>query len=190
MPAGRPGSVRPPAPRSSWMANLGRDDGQCRFVARYRPHGGAAGRVQPSCSLPRSRTPRAGLPWPGWPRNRRRCGVSRRCGAGGGGGEVFRAVAEEVGRLLPVEYAASAAMSRRCAEHGRSLGQGLDHIPVGTRGPWGERTSPRWSSRTGRPARIDSYAISLTRALRTASARWASAQRSGRRSSSTTASGV
>jgi GAF domain-containing protein len=77
--------------------------------------------------------------------------------------EVFGAVAEEVGRLLPVEYA---GLSRYEPDGALSMvarsGRALDHIP----------TRSRWTLGGNNVAR------------------WASAQRSGRRLSSTAVSGV
>jgi signal transduction histidine kinase len=73
--------------------------------------------------------------------------------------EVFAAVAEEVGRLLPVEYA---GLSRY--EPGGALsmvarsGTGLDHIPVGSQWALGGENIATVVFETGRPARIDSYA--------------------------------
>ncbi|MDX6684984.1 MAG: hypothetical protein QOF86_1112 [Baekduia sp.] len=73
--------------------------------------------------------------------------------------DVFAAVAEEVGRLLPVEYA---GLSRY--EPGGALsavagsGRALDHIPVGSRWTLGGRNVATVVFETGRPARIDSYA--------------------------------
>jgi signal transduction histidine kinase len=73
--------------------------------------------------------------------------------------EVFAAVAEEVGRLLPVEYA---GLSRYepdgVLSAVASSGRALDHIPVGSRWALGGRNVATVVFETGRPARIDSYA--------------------------------
>jgi GAF domain-containing protein len=73
--------------------------------------------------------------------------------------EVFAAVAEEVGRLLPVEYA---GLSRYEPDGALSMvarsGRGLDHIPVGSRWTLGGKNVATVVFETGRPARIDSYA--------------------------------
>jgi GAF domain-containing protein len=73
--------------------------------------------------------------------------------------EVFAAVAEEVGRLLPVEYA---GLSRYEPDGALSMvarsGRALDHIPVGSRWPLGGKNVATVVFETGRPARIDSYA--------------------------------
>jgi GAF domain-containing protein len=73
--------------------------------------------------------------------------------------DVFAAVAEEVGRLLPVEYA---GLSRYEPDGALSMvarsGRGLDHIPVGSRWTLGGKNVATVVFETGRPARIDSYA--------------------------------
>jgi GAF domain-containing protein len=73
--------------------------------------------------------------------------------------DVFAAVAEEVGRLLPVEYA---GLSRYEPDGALSMvarsGTGLDHIPVGSRWTLGGKNVATVVFETGRPARIDSYA--------------------------------
>jgi signal transduction histidine kinase len=73
--------------------------------------------------------------------------------------EVFAAVAEEVGRLLPVEYA---GLGRYGADGAliavAGSGRALDHIPVGSRWTLGGRNVATVVFETGRPARIDSYA--------------------------------
>ncbi|MCW2982449.1 MAG: histidine kinase [Conexibacter sp.] len=73
--------------------------------------------------------------------------------------EVFAGVAEEVGRLLPVEYA---GLSRYGPDGAliavAGSGRALDHIPVGSRWTLGGRNVATVVFETGRPARIDSYA--------------------------------
>ncbi|WP_324342759.1 GAF domain-containing protein, partial [Baekduia sp.] len=73
--------------------------------------------------------------------------------------DVFAAVAEEVGRLLPVEYA---GLSRYEPDGALSMvahsGKALDHIPVSSRWALGGKNVATAVFETGRPARIDSYA--------------------------------
>jgi signal transduction histidine kinase len=73
--------------------------------------------------------------------------------------EVFAAVTEEVGRLLPVDIA---GMARYEPDHTQTVvaswGKAVDHLPVGTRRPLGGRNLGTIVYETGRPARMDSYA--------------------------------
>ncbi|MCW3014007.1 MAG: domain S-box [Solirubrobacterales bacterium] len=72
---------------------------------------------------------------------------------------LFAAVVEEVGQLLPVEYA---GLSRYEPEGALSMvassGRALDHIPVGSRWTLGGKNVATMVFETGRPSRIDSYA--------------------------------
>jgi signal transduction histidine kinase len=80
--------------------------------------------------------------------------------------EVFRAVAEQVGQLLPVD---SATMCRY--ESNRTLtfvahwGRAVARFPVGTRRALGGHNLGTLVFETGRPARIDRYADSSSGAL-------------------------
>jgi signal transduction histidine kinase len=72
--------------------------------------------------------------------------------------EVFAAVTEEVGRLLPVDYA---GMGRYGLDGTlvvlASWGRATDFLPVGTSLPVGGKNLATIVSQTGRPARIDGY---------------------------------
>jgi signal transduction histidine kinase len=73
--------------------------------------------------------------------------------------EVFAAVTEEVGRLLPVEFAGMG----RCEPDGTltstaAWGTAVRHFPVGRRFALGGKNLASIVAETGRPARIDGYA--------------------------------
>ncbi|HEY6760402.1 MAG TPA: GAF domain-containing protein [Baekduia sp.] len=73
--------------------------------------------------------------------------------------EVFAALAEEVGRLLPVEYAGLGRYEPDGAVSAVAhSGRALDHIPVGSRLALGGKNLATVVFETGRPARIDDYA--------------------------------
>jgi GAF domain-containing protein len=74
--------------------------------------------------------------------------------------EVFAAVTEEVGRLLSVEYAGLG----RYEPHGTltfvaSWGRAADFVPVGSQWSIGKKDISTLVFETGRPARIDDYAV-------------------------------
>jgi signal transduction histidine kinase len=90
--------------------------------------------------------------------------------------EVFAAVVEEVGRLLPVEYA---HMGRYEPDDTLTFvaawGRAGPVLPVGTRLMLGGKNVARMVSPTGRPARVDSWADAsgpLAVALRERGVRW------------------
>jgi signal transduction histidine kinase len=72
--------------------------------------------------------------------------------------EVFAAVTEEVGRLLPVDYA---GMGRYDSDDTLIVlagwGRAADFLPVGTRLPLRGKNLGAMVSQTGRPARIDGF---------------------------------
>jgi signal transduction histidine kinase len=80
--------------------------------------------------------------------------------------EVFAAVAEEVGQLLPVN---SATMCRYESNNTLTFvahwGRAVDRFPVGTRKALGGHNVGTLVFETGRPARVDSYAGSASGAL-------------------------
>jgi signal transduction histidine kinase len=73
--------------------------------------------------------------------------------------EVFAAVSEEVGGLLPVDFA---DIGRYEPDGTVSVvapwGKAVDHFPVGSRWPLGGRNLSTIVFETGRPARMDNYA--------------------------------
>ena len=93
---------------------------------------------------------------------------------------MFAAVAEEAGRLLPVD----AASMCRYEPDGTvtfvaAWGRAVDQFPVGSRWTLGGHNISTLVSETGRPARVDGYADNVSARSATASARRASARRSG-----------
>ena len=95
----------------------------------------------------------------GSPTSRPRCGAWRRWSRGSAPGEVFAAVAEEVGRLLRVDRDGCPLRGRRHGDRRRGLGRASTTRSRSALGcAWRRRTSPRLVLRTGRPARIDDYA--------------------------------
>ena len=128
----------------------------------------------------------------GWPRSRRRCGGSRRWWrAGTPPEEVFAAVIEEVGRLLPVDFARLV----RYDPHGHArVGRRLDQDGPGadpSRQPaaLGGRNATTLVYETGRPARID-YSDASGAIGQVPPATGACAPRSACRSSSRAACGA
>jgi signal transduction histidine kinase len=80
--------------------------------------------------------------------------------------EVFTAVAEEVGRLLPVDQAALCRYEPDGALTFLSQwGKATAHFPVGSRWPLGGHNVGTLVFQTGRPARVDGYAESSSGAL-------------------------
>jgi signal transduction histidine kinase len=84
--------------------------------------------------------------------------------------ELFAAVVEEVGRVLPVEYVAMAryesGATMTVVATSSTVG---DRFPVGSRWPLGGKNVSTFVAETGRSARIDSYAGAsgrLTTAIR------------------------
>jgi signal transduction histidine kinase len=73
--------------------------------------------------------------------------------------EVFSAVTEEVGQLLPVEYAEMGRYEPdRTITFVAGWGSAVDHFPVGSRWLLGGKNLSTIVFETGRPARIDGYA--------------------------------
>jgi signal transduction histidine kinase len=73
--------------------------------------------------------------------------------------EVFAAVTEELARLLPVDLAALARYDPDgTLTYAASWGKAVDFVPVGSRWPLAGREVSTIVFKTGRPARIDSYA--------------------------------
>jgi PAS domain S-box-containing protein len=73
--------------------------------------------------------------------------------------DVFGAVTEEVGRLLPVDYAEMGRYDLdRTITFVGSWGRGVESFPVGSRWPLEGKNLSTIIFETGRPARIESYA--------------------------------
>jgi signal transduction histidine kinase len=73
--------------------------------------------------------------------------------------EVFAAVTEEVGQLLPVEYAEMARYEPdRTVTVVASWGTTVERFPIGSRWILGGKNLTTVVAQTGRPARIESYA--------------------------------
>ena len=105
--------------------------------------------------------------------------------------EVFAAVAEEVGRLLPVDRASIGRYEPDgAATFVASWGRASELFPVGRRFSLGGHDFATLVSETGRSARIDNPADNATGPSPSPSARRASARRSGHRSSSRAACGA
>jgi signal transduction histidine kinase len=72
--------------------------------------------------------------------------------------DLFAAVTEEVGRVLPVEFVSMARYETDDTMTALAVPSSLgDHFPVGSRWPLGGKDVSTMVARTGRPARIDSY---------------------------------
>ncbi len=86
--------------------------------------------------------------------------------------EVFAAVAEEVGRLLPVDLVGIARYDPDATlTYVASWGRAVDYFPVGSRWPLVGRSVATMVFETGRPVRVDSYADSASGPLGVASSR-------------------
>jgi hypothetical protein len=105
--------------------------------------------------------------------------------------EVFAAVAEEVGRLLPVDRASMVRYEPdAAATFVASWGRASELFPVGRQFSLAGHDFATLVSQTGLPARIDNPAESMRGPSPSPSARRASARRSGCRSSSRAACGA
>jgi signal transduction histidine kinase len=86
--------------------------------------------------------------------------------------EVFAAVAEEVGRLLPVDLVGIARYDPDATlTYVASWGKAVDYFPVGSRWPLVGRSVATMVFETGRPVRVDSYADSASGPLGVVSSR-------------------
>jgi signal transduction histidine kinase len=86
--------------------------------------------------------------------------------------EVFAAVAEEVGRLLPVDLVGMARYDPDATlTYVASWGRAVDYFPVGSRWPLVGKSVATMVFETGRPVRVDSYADSASGPLGVASSR-------------------
>jgi signal transduction histidine kinase len=84
--------------------------------------------------------------------------VARLVAEGGPPGEVFAAVTEEVGRLLPVAYAEMGRYEPdRTVTFVASWGRTAEHLPVGSRWMLDGKNLSTVVFETGRPTRIESY---------------------------------
>jgi hypothetical protein len=105
--------------------------------------------------------------------------------------EVFAAVAEEVGRLLPVDRASMVRYEPdAAATFVASWGRASELFPVGRQFSLAGHDFATLVSQTGLPARIDNPAESMRGPSPSPSARRASGRRSGCRSSSRAACGA
>ena len=86
--------------------------------------------------------------------------------------EVFAAVAEEVGRLLPVDLVGIARYDPDATlTYVASWGRAVDYFPVGSQWPLVGRSVATMVFETGRPVRVDSYADTASGPLGVASSR-------------------